>query len=355
MHPCQNYLSIVLFITALPVTSLCAQTSHHSISDDQSFIRFDMPPTAPAVFTETSSTDSLHHTSLHNTSVVTCNFPLSSLIASPATPRIDQWLVTFQPRDAQVAIADYAPRTDLGSDIDGPIQVKSINEKTKSLGISLDGDYSKVIGGSAAADGSQKSTDSEQYNRVAPIQAITASGSINRGRGVYFKMRWTAQQVLEGEKTFQLTLDVPEHWRGSLIDISVTAQSQHHGFGGWDKQIKTLGKAHFVVATFPAGDKDAAARARRVALAEQALRDSAANFPTKQSAKSLPGMIRHIAAKLDLDSPRPNNRWMQRLIRGEADPYMDREISRLPIEVRVAAIDYHDARNKFAQLTGDAS
>lgn len=61
MHPCQNYLSIVLFITALPVTSLCAQTSHHSISDDQSFIRFDMPPTAPAVFTETSSPDSPPH------------------------------------------------------------------------------------------------------------------------------------------------------------------------------------------------------------------------------------------------------------------------------------------------------
>ena len=282
---------------------------------------------------------------------MTCTFQLSSLIASPSLPRIDQWLVKFQPRDPQIAITDYAPRTDLGSDVDGSIQVKNINEQQKSLGLSLAGDYTKILQGTAAAEGASKITNSEQFNRIAPVQAVTASGSINRGRGVYFKLRWTAQQVLEGEKSFQLTFQVPPQWRGSLVDISVSAQSKRRSFAGWDHQVKTLGSANFVVAVHPQGDREAAEQAKRIALAEQALRDMAALHPQRHSPQSLPGMIRHLAIKLDLDSPCPNQRWIQRLINGEADPYMDREISRLPMELRVAAIDYHDARNKFAQLS----
>ena len=334
MRPQHTHLSFIFLFAACVAVSLSAQTTNA-----QDVIRFDIRPTAPAF---ASADDPL---------LMTCNFQLSSLIASPSVPRIDQWLVKFQPRDPQVSITDYAPRTDLGSDVDGPVQVKTINEQKKSLGLSLNGDYAKALQGSAAAEGYTKTTDSEQYNRIAPVQAVTASGSINRGRGVYFKLRWTAQQVLEGEKSFQLTFQVPPQWRGSLIDISVSAQSQRHSFAGWDNQIKTLGSANYVVAVHPQGDREAAKQAKRIALAEQALRDTVALYPQRQSPQSLPAMIRHVAVKLNLDSPCPDHRWIQRLLKGEADPYMDREISKLPMEVRVAAIDYHDARNKFAQLS----
>ncbi|NND96085.1 MAG: hypothetical protein HKN47_02010 [Pirellulaceae bacterium] len=307
---------------------------------DEPVIHFDLPRTIPAVAAGDDPT------------LVVCDLRLSSLIASPSVPQIDQWLVLCQPRDRAVQIADYAPRTELASHIDGPIQIKTTAEKSKSLGLSLEGHYGNTANGSIGADSGSKQIESRQFNQIAAVQAVTASGSINRGRGVYFKLRWTSQQVLEGEKSFKLTLRVPKQWRGGLIDVTVRAQSMQRGFAGWDKQVKTLGGAKFVVAAHRSGDSSAAQLANEVADAEHKLRQLSQQHRITGSPQTLSTMLRHVAAKLDLDSPRPSDGWITRLLTGHADPYLDREISRLPMDIRVAALDYHDARDQFASLTG---
>ena len=302
-------------------------------------VQFDLPPVAAAVPSDDDS------------SVVTVAIRLSSMIASPESAPIDQWIVRCQPRDRSISIVDYAPRTETGSDLATPIQIKKTSEKGSAAGIGLDGSYGHLARVNAAADRSSKLTNSVQFDRLAPIHAVTASGTINRGRGVYFKLRWTAQQILEGEKTFHLTLRVPRQWRGSLMDVSVIAQGERKTFG-WEREIKTIGSAHFVVAIFKDHDIEAETIARSLADSEYALRMLAAKHRIAESdSYSLPSMLRHVATKLDFDANQHHERdWLQRLLTNRADAHLDKQIRRLPMPIRVAILDYVDHRDTFLTL-----
>lgn len=323
-------------IRNLAVISLLFATT---VKAGETMIHFDMPPIVSARQVGSAGNESL----------VAIELKLSSMITAADLPRIDQWIVHCQPRNSSLQIADYAPRTEVASDIDGPIQIKKTNERTDSVGVSLDGSYGPIARFHSGADRGRKDVDSYQLDRVAPVQAVTASGTINRGRGVFYKLRWTAQQVLEGEKSFQVTLRVPSTWRGSLIDVSVIAQSKQKSFAGWDSDIKVLGAATFVVAAYLEGDQDAADQANALFDAEQALRVAARRHP-KESGSSLMSLVRHVTMPFDDDKKRPSDSWIQRLLFSEADPHHDKEITKLPMPVRLAVLDYVDTRDDFLAI-----
>ncbi len=331
-------ISIVIAV-AIALSDGLLPTSQ-AFAGDKPIVHFDL---APVVAADPSDTDPIDPT------LVTIELRLSSMIESPTVPRIDQWLVRCQPRDKAISIADYAPRTETSSDLATPIQVKRIEEKSNAVGLSIDGSYGHAVHGNAGADRADKNTNTLQFDRVAPVQVVTASGTINRGRGVYFKLRWTAQQVLEGEKVFRVTLRVPSTWRGGLMDVSVIAQSERKKFG-WDLETETIGAADFVVAAYRQGDDEAAQRARDLSDAEYALRSTARRHHVSSEVNSLPSMLRHVAMKLELEPSKPDVSWVQRLLLETADPYLDKEISNLPMPVRVAVLDYVDIRDDFVAM-----
>jgi hypothetical protein len=316
-----------------------------AFAGDKPIVRFDL---APVVAAGPSDTDPIDPTR------VTLKLRLSSMIESPNVPRIDQWLVRCQPRDKAISIADYAPRTETSTELTSPIQVKQIEEKNSTIGLSIDGSYGHAAHGNTGADIANKNTNTLQFDRVAPVQVVTASGTINRGRGVYFKLRWTAQQVLEGEKVFDVTLRVPATWRGGLIDVSVIAQSDRKKIG-WDHETETIGAAEFVVAAYRQGDDEAAQRARDLSDAEYALRSTALRHQASSEVNSLPSMLRHVAMKFDLQPSEPDVGWVQRLLSASADPHMDKEIRKLPMPVRVAVLDYVDVRDDFFTMNEEYS
>ena len=332
--------SDAITIVVAVVTALSQGTGPASsaFAGDKPIVHFDL---APIVAAYPSDADPLDPT------LVTLELRLSSMIESPKVPPIDQWLVRCQPRDQAISIADYAPRTETSSDLASPIQVKQTEEKSNAIGLSIDGSYGHAAHGNAGTDVTNKNTNTLQFDRVAPVQVVTASGTINRGRGVYFKLRWTAEQVLEGEKVFHVTLRVPITWRGGLLDISVIAQSQQKKFGVWDLEPRTIGAANFVVAAYRQGDAEAAQRARELSDAEYALRNTVRRHHVSSEVNSLPSMLRHVAMKLDLESSEPDASWIQRLILQQADAHFDKEISKLPMPVRVAVLDYVDVRDDF--------
>ncbi len=275
---------------------------------------------------------------------------LSSMILSPKPKPIDQWVVRCQPRDESIMIADYAPRTEVASSIQGSIQIKTSDEKTSSAGISLDGNYTNLVRGHTGTDHGNKKSECQQYDRLAPVQAVTASGTINRGRGVYFKLKWTEQQVLEGEKVFHLTLSVPESWRTGLIDVSVIAQSERKSFGSWEAETETLGHAQFVVAVFGDGDQLAYQAATSLSRAEEALRIAAANAARKEHS-SLPSFLKNVTQLFDPQERVRSDAWVQGILLATTNPHSDKDILRLPVQTRVVAIDYCEARDKFIQLS----
>lgn len=320
----------VTWITLAPATA--------SASQQEFPVHFDLPPTAVAVPAD-------------DRDQVTITLRLSSLIQTPAVPKIDQWIVTCRPRGEDIAVVDYFPKTETSSDVSSPIQVEQSQETTRSIGIHLDGSYGHTAGGNASASSADKDRESVQYSRVAPVQAVSAAGTIDRGRGVYFKLRWTATQILEGEKQFQVTLQVPRGWRGSLMDVSVRADRHETKFGGLDEETVVLGAAEFVVAAYREGDGEALAQAQRLSNTEQDLRRLAMRASQKQPIRTLPQMLRHVVAKFDSDSDPSDTRWVNRLVTGRADPHLDKTIHKLPMPLRIAALQYADVRQEFSEMS----
>jgi hypothetical protein len=314
-------------------------------ADHDPVVRFDLPAVVAARPADADPSDP---------TLVTIRLRLSSMIEAPQVPRIDQWLVRCQPRDNATSIADYAPRTEATSGLASPIQVKQTKEKTNAIGLSVDGSYGHAAHGKAGADLTTKNVSTLQFDRIAPKHTVIAAGTINRGRGVYFKLRWTAQQILDGEKSFQITLKVPSTWRGSLIDVAVVAQSQRKTFATWERESKTIGSANFVIAAYREGDLQAATIAVALSEAELALRSVAAEHDASTGVRSLSSLLRQVAMKFDLDSGKPVDSWAQRLILDLADPRLDKEICKLPMPIRLVVLDYVDVRDQFFALSGDA-
>ena len=302
-------------------------------------VRFDLPSSVPMRPVDDQP------------DLLICDLRLSSMIASPELQKVDQWVVTCKPRGSAIRIQDFTPRTQTSSGIDGPIQVKITDENTKSIGGTLNGECTQVVRGTLGADIGSKRIHAEQFNRIAPESTLIASGTIDRGQGVYFKLRCSAQQVLDGEKQFQLVFSVPDAWRSGLIDVHVIAETHQSRFGGLEKSTKTLGESDFVIAVFREGDLLAQQSSHRMASSEKRLR-TIQDSNSVDKPVTLPSAIRYFAAKLDLDqvATKAGSSWIEDLISGRIDPYTDPVISRLTIESRVAAMDYHDARNQFLRL-----
>ncbi|MCM2372515.1 hypothetical protein [Aporhodopirellula aestuarii] len=328
---------------------------------DQHVISFDLPPTAVAVPVASQRPDDLIVRSGGEPVEVTLR--LSSLVSGSAFPQIDRWMIRCVPRQTSWQVMNYSPRTETASEYSGTIQVKTCDEESESFGASVDLTQGSLATANVEGGKGSKQTESLQYERHAPLHAVTASGTIERGRGVYYKLRWTSTQVLEGEKEFKITFDVPAGFRAGLLDVSVVAigrpakkSSVSDAFSqipviGEDRDsMRPLGEGRFVVAVHAEGDPVAWNAAREFAEAEATLRNEARKVRATSPARSLSTLLRHVAAKLDADSVDLHSDWAERLIFNKADPYVDPIIRKLPADVRVVALEYCDARRSLETL-----
>ncbi|TWT73236.1 hypothetical protein [Allorhodopirellula solitaria] len=324
-------------------------------------ISFDLPPTAVAVPISRPRPGDLRTS--HQGEPVEITLRLSSLVSGAEMPRIDRWMVRCVPRDRSWGVINYSPRTETASEYASPIQVKTSDEQTQSFGVAADVTQGNLARGHAGMDAGTKQSEAMQYDRVAPLHAVTAAGTIERGCGVYYKLRWTSTQVLEGEKEFKVTFDVPAEFRSGLVDVSVVAMGRPAKQGSMTDMIsripvlgedvggiRALGQARFVVAVHAEGDPVAWQAAREMTDTESALRREAARVRAQSPSRSLSTMIRHVAAKLDVDSVDLHSDWPDRLVFHNADPYNDPVIKKLPAELRVLVLDYCDARRSVETL-----
>ncbi|MEL6105779.1 MAG: hypothetical protein AAFU85_07080 [Planctomycetota bacterium] len=326
-----------LFVLLAAVTCPCPLWAGNAIE-------FDVPSVVPAI--EVSGPGQGREVSLE--------IALSSLIANasssvgPAsTPPIDHLLIRCRFRQP-LHVLDYQPRTELQSDYDGALTFTNKRERTDSFGLNLNGQV-QTIGGHLGSDEQLKRSDSAQYQKRPPQQAVVASGKTDRGRGVYFKFRWTADQVLEGEKRFRFTVAVPETWRGGLIDLTVAAKGFERPLFGAPK-LKTLVERDFVIATHRQRDVRAAELSVRLARLDRRLSDFAS------TRRSQSNSILHWWKRSDRTSAEESlATWYRAVTSGKADPYLDEQIKKLPMEIRVAVLDYADLSRELKQLSSRAS
>lgn len=332
----------------------------------ESAVRFDVPQVVQGRVLEQSNPA----TNLGGDILIDIELTLSVIVDSLAAPKIDQLLVEITPRGGSAMVADYAPRTELASNYNGGIEVQRTDETTRTVSLAADGRYPPVAGGSLTATQGDRNTEMTKYNRVAPMHLIAASGTTRRGRGVYFKFRSTDQQIIEGDRVLRMTLRVPATWRGELIEVMVTGDSQRTGFSsdvasfaGLNNRTQRVGTGRFLVAAYRGDCADARQAARRLADAEAAMRShvhaigAGETNPLVNAIGTPVSILRHVSRRIDWSESFNRELALKAAVAlhmaldGSLQPHTDRDFRELPVDTRAAFLDYMAARKEFGRIS----
>ncbi|MCG8450067.1 MAG: hypothetical protein MI725_10885 [Pirellulales bacterium] len=170
--------------------------------------------------------------------------------------------------DSKIRVHSFAPSTRLESEFSADIKRTKTVERGKSLGASLGGavplpagDLVAQVAPTIGGELSNREIVTEVEQRVAPQQAIVASGTIHQEHGVFFKLRASPQTALEGVHELTIRFVVPQNWRGDAVRVCCYATGHEKIL--WMKQETTWAQTCASVAVYLAGDLQARQAAQR--------------------------------------------------------------------------------------------
>ena len=200
--------------------------------------------------------------------IVECTLRLSVYLVSGDIDEVEAIRVEIADRDRRLRVFSFSPSTRLESGLSDDIEWTRTTESSHSIGASLGGEIPAPIGGVVAhvtptinAGQGGKEVVKEKQIRVAPRQAVIASGTIDHEHGVFFTLRPSPTSSLEGVHELSVQFLVPADWRGDAIRVACQATGQQKLL--WMKQHKVWAEKSLAVALYQAGDPAARRAAER--------------------------------------------------------------------------------------------
>ena len=280
--------------------------------------------------------------------LVDIQLDVSALFTPGDAAVVTEYTVRVVSRHEEVQVADFSPRTEMHSDIFGTMQVSTNQDRVREAAIRGMGGYPGV--GSAQGYAFYHDTNQEnvQYARKPALEMVSAAGTLERRRGVYFKVRQSSQTTLEGARPFRVVFEVPNSWRADLLDVTIEAAGFEHSGA---KRARILSSERFVVAVYLENDDHAARVARNYVRQQQSLRNYAKTFAKTIEQRSFPTPIHKLGAKLDMYEPSIPARWLEDLIYQQGVSYNLTKLSHLPVDVRVAIMSYLDQKHLIESMS----
>lgn len=169
---------------------------------------------------------------------------------------VDEISIEISGASAGLRVLDFAPQTQLASDITREIEVTTTTKKSKSLDGTLGGSL-PIPGAEAAARVtpsisaglSNCETATEKMNRLPPKHVVVVSGTADEGRGVFFKLMRTSQTSLEGTHELAVTFVAPRSWQGIPLQVKCSALGQRKIL--WVRQTAEFGESRRLVYAVP--------------------------------------------------------------------------------------------------------
>lgn len=154
--------------------------------------------------------------------------PISLLLYHGEPGKVEDLIVEIAGGAAGLRVHDYAPRTELASELAKPIEVKETRATDNSVGASLGGHLTGDVAltPTISAGTATKASTTEVRSKLPPKQAVIVSGTTSGRTGVYYKLRRSSQSTLEGERTFEVTFAAPEGWDGGTIEVRCVARGE---------------------------------------------------------------------------------------------------------------------------------
>jgi hypothetical protein len=161
--------------------------------------------------------------------LVEVSIPVSLVLYRGEQSEIEEVVVEIDGGASELRVVDFAPRTELTTHYAGPIERKQTDSRDTNLSASLGGKLGPEIAltpGAGAAYTSVK-TECETELLLPPRDATLVSGTVSGRRGVYFKLRASSQNTLEGEHEFRVTFAAPRGWAGGAVEVRCVARGDH--------------------------------------------------------------------------------------------------------------------------------
>jgi hypothetical protein len=254
-------------------------------------------------------------------------------------------------RHDDVRVADYSPRTEMQTDVFGPVQVAVDAERFHEAGLQGIGGYPGVGSASGFAYQVESGQQSVHFAQKPALELVTASGTLQRQRGVYFKQRLSSQSTLEGSRTFHIVFEVPEAWRADLLDVTMEAV----GFETpKSRRSMVLSSQRFVVAVYQEGDDVAARVAANYRRQHANLLQTVNTHAWAIQHRTYPTPLHKLGAKLDIYEPEIPRGWFDALVHQPGVAYPMSKLSILPVDVRVAIMNYLDQKVRIESLSGSS-
>jgi hypothetical protein len=126
---------------------------------------------------------------------------------------------------------------------------------------------------------------------LPPLETVAASGTLLRGSAVFFKLKSSPRNLLEGAREYALVLRVPAQWRADYVHVRCQAEGIERAFVSSLNQQVNCGRRDFLVALYLEGDLAARDTAEEFARREAHLRTSAGRVQKQASQEWLPNVL----------------------------------------------------------------
>lgn len=304
---------------------------------------------APAIVVAEPLDPAIHSSPSTGGTFLRLKLTVSTMISPDYRGNVDEVVVSIDSPSRALRVLDFWPKTEMYSQVQGTITVANETQKNQNYTFNVSGGYEPFARGSANGDYRSQQQVHENYQRQPPMQLLTSSGTVNRGYGVFFKFRPGPTPVLEGDREIALLVEAPAGWRADLLHVHMQAVGQaSNGFGG--SEMQTLGAAELWTASHLLGDNQAAQMARSYMDTEQAVRRMATINSQSIQQRALPTVFHKVGAALDVVQPKIPANFLQEILFNLNVQYFNSATERLPVDMRVAALDYWDERSKLMSM-----
>jgi hypothetical protein len=276
--------------------------------------------------------------------LVEARIDISALLQRGSEDDLAEYYFRLTSPRRSVQVHDYLPKTKLAGDIAGNISIEEKNERSAGLGLSLAGVYSGAAKAAGNANLGTTRSKTVRFDRLPPLESLTASGTIDRGTGVFFKLRPSSRTSLEGGNEYVLMLRVPCEWRADYLHLHCQATGWRRGPVRALDERKNCGSCDFLIALHLEGDRQARDAALELTAAESRLRRAAAEIAEPKVPPSLAGRLGHVFSGGDVKLPED---WLERVLHGPTHAELRMLMTRLPRTVRESVMRYLAARQRL--------
>ncbi len=308
-------------------------------------VQFDVQPLVPAI---ELAADSLLR-QMPESRLVQIKLDISTIVPPEFEGTLDETTIKLITRKAFVQVADYWPRTEMYSSITTPLSVAEDYDRVRQAAIQGAAAYPGLGSASGHAYFHDNLRRDVHYEQQAPMQLLSAAGTFDRRGGVYFKLRSTPHVALEGSRSFLLTLEVPTTWRGDVLEFQAVAYGRKNAESNHGR--KQIGDDRFMIAVYNEGDGEAAEYAMKFVQQQSKLRNVARQFATTIEKRAYPTPVHKLGQVLDIYEPLVPDHYLDEWMFGSATKQPN---SRLPVDLRVAMLDFIDGRSCIESLAGSS-